>query len=86
MSRWNRRQWLQAAGAAAAVTIVPARRAKAAARAVVQETKVISYQQNLYHGWPTVAQLSERSAPVVLLGRTRVARMPVWESGADAIG
>lgn len=56
MSRWNRRQWLTAAGAAAATAFVVPRSALGAPRAVVRETKVISHQPHLYHGWPTVAR------------------------------
>ncbi len=56
MSHWNRRQWLRATGAAAATAFVLPRFAKAASQAVVRETKVISYQSDLYHGWPTLAR------------------------------
>ena len=54
MSHWNRRQWLCATGAAAATVLVSARSAQAAA--VVRETNVISYQPDLFHGWPTLAR------------------------------
>ena len=56
MSHWNRRQWLRATGAAAAVMLVAPRTARAGERAVVRETKVISCQPDLYHGWPTLAR------------------------------
>jgi len=56
MSRWNRRQWLCATGAAAAAVVVGTRSARGAAQAAVKETKVISLQPDLYNGWPTVAR------------------------------
>jgi hypothetical protein len=48
---------LRGAGAAAAWAVLGGgRRAWGAARAVVKETKVISQQPDLYHGWPTLAR------------------------------
>ncbi len=53
----SRRQLLRAGGAAAAAAIfIPTKRAHAAPRIQVRETKVISDQPHLYHGWPTVAR------------------------------
>ncbi|MHB1038493.1 MAG: sialidase family protein [Pirellulales bacterium] len=53
----TRRSLLQIAGATAAGAILGApRRASAAPRAVVTATAVISYQPDLYHGWPTLAR------------------------------
>ncbi len=54
----NRRQMLVSTGTVAACAILgTGRRALAAApKAVIHETKVISCQPELYHGWPTVAR------------------------------
>jgi hypothetical protein len=53
----NRRQLLVAGGSAAAwATFGIARRASAAPRATLRETKVISRQSEFYHGWPTVCR------------------------------
>jgi sialidase-1 len=70
----NRRQLLIGAGAAAAwAAMGTARRAVAAApKALIHETKVISHQPELYHGWPTVAR--RRSGELLLVysgGRER---------------
>ena len=54
MSSMNRRRFL--GSAAAGVVLGTAKGATAAPRAVVRETKVISSQPELYHGWPTVAR------------------------------
>jgi sialidase-1 len=54
-TRWNRRQWLGAAGAAAA-TVLSSRWAKAAPTAVVRQVRVISQEDNFYHGWPTLTR------------------------------
>lgn len=56
-SRLTRRQMLKTSAAAtAAVVLGSARRASAAPKAEVIETKVISHQPDLYNGWPTVAR------------------------------
>ncbi len=54
----NRRQMLARTGAVAACAVLgTSRRALAAApKAVIHETKVISYEREYYHGWPTVAR------------------------------
>jgi sialidase-1 len=53
----TRRQMLKTTGlAAAGVVLGRSRRAMAAPKASVHETKVISFQPDLYHGWPTVAR------------------------------
>ena len=53
----NRRQMLAGTGAVAACTVLGVgRHARAAARAELHETKVISRQPKLYHGWPTIAR------------------------------
>lgn len=53
----TRRQVLGGGGAVVAWAMVGrSGRAQAAPKAVVQETAVISYQSDLYHGWPTVAR------------------------------
>lgn len=53
----TRRQMLCGTGAAAACTVLGInRRTQAAPRGVIQETAVISYQPDLYHGWPTLAR------------------------------
>ncbi|MGA2621204.1 MAG: sialidase family protein [Thermoguttaceae bacterium] len=54
---FSRRRVLRGAGAAAAMALVGrAGRGQTAPRAVVIETKPISRQPTLYHGWPTVAR------------------------------
>jgi len=53
----HRRQWLTATGAAAAGLVFHSHRsAHAAPQAEILETKVISQQPDLYHGWPTLAR------------------------------
>jgi sialidase-1 len=52
----TRREMLTASAAATAGVLVTGRRAWAAPQVEVLETKVISYQPDLYHGWPTVAR------------------------------
>lgn len=53
----SRRQMLKATGVAAAgLAGGRLHRASAAPKAVVQQTKVISYRPDMYHGWPTVAR------------------------------
>ncbi|HUT11552.1 MAG TPA: sialidase family protein [Thermoguttaceae bacterium] len=53
----NRRKMLKRSAAVAIAAVLGAgRRAAAAPRAEIHETKVISQQQNLYHGWPTLAR------------------------------
>lgn len=57
MSSMNRRRMLCGTGAAAAWAVLGGgRRAWGAPRAVVKETKVVSQQPDLYHGWPTLAR------------------------------
>lgn len=53
----NRRRWLCGVGAATVGAVFGVgRKALAAPRAVIHETKVISRQPEQYHGWPTVAR------------------------------
>ena len=53
----TRRHMLRATGTAAAWAMTGiGRRAKAAPKAAVGETKVISHNADLYHGWPTIAR------------------------------
>ena len=54
----HRRQWLTTTGAAAAGILLRVPRAAHAAAPAAQilETKVISRQPDLYHGWPTLAR------------------------------
>ena len=53
----HRRQWLCGVGAAAAgAAFGIGRSARAAPRAAIRETTVISHQPQLYHGWPTLAR------------------------------
>ena len=57
MTKINRRQMLSSTGVAATcVALGIPRRASAAPRAEMHETKVISHQPHLYHGWPTLAR------------------------------
>ncbi len=58
MQRLTRRDVLRASGAVAVGTVLgTGRRARAAAPPfTVRETKVISHQSNLYHGWPTLTR------------------------------
>ncbi len=65
MRHLNRRQLLRDGAAALAASVFMAsRRAVAAPRAEVAETKVISHQPELYHGWPTLAR--RRSGQLLL--------------------
>lgn len=69
MSRFNRRQMLCGTGAVATwVLLGPRQRAWAAPRAVVHETKVISRQPELYHGWPTITRCQSGRLLVVCSG------------------
>ena len=53
----TRRQMLKATGAAAAgLALGTGRRAAAAPKAAVKQTRVISHLPDMYHGWPTVAR------------------------------
>jgi hypothetical protein len=53
----HRRSWLLALGATAAGAVFHVRRsASAAPSAKIGDTKVISHQPHLYHGWPTLAR------------------------------
>ena len=53
----SRRRWLRGAAAVAACSVSGmGRRATAAPKADVLETKVISQRPNYYHGWPTLAR------------------------------
>jgi len=73
MTKINRRTMLQATGVAAAGAVLGAgRRAAAAPKAEIHETKVISHQPDLYHGWPTVAR--RRNGDLLL----------VWSGGREA--
>jgi sialidase-1 len=66
MRRINRRQMLYGTGAAAACAALGlGRRAFAATSAKVHQTKVISHQPDLYHGWPTLAR--RRSGQLLLV-------------------
>lgn len=57
MARWNRRQLLgHSAAALGANFVLRANRPAWAAQAKVHEVKVISFESNLYHGWPTLAR------------------------------
>jgi len=51
-----------------AAALTPARRALAAATAEIIETKVISHQPTLYHGWPTIARRKKGQLLVVCSG------------------
>jgi hypothetical protein len=53
---FNRRDLLLGAGTFACAALGTSRRASAAPKAVVHELRVISWQPDLYHGWPTVAR------------------------------
>ena len=65
----HRRQWLTATGAAAAGLVFHIQRsAHAAPQAEILETKVISQQPDLYHGWPTLARCRNGQLLVVCSG------------------
>ena len=62
----SRRQFLALSAAAASASFVPARiHARAAPRAEVLETKIISLDAAHYHGWPTVARRASGQLLVV---------------------
>lgn len=66
MQSVNRRQMMCTAGAAAAGAVLGiSRRACAAPRAAIRETKVINHQAHLYHGWPTLTR--RRSGQLLLV-------------------
>jgi hypothetical protein len=68
-SQLNRRQMLAGTGAAMAWAVLgTARRASAAPQATIVDTKVISLQPNLYHGWPTLARRKDGQLLVVCSG------------------
>jgi sialidase-1 len=53
----SRRQFVRVTGLATAAAVIGLRRTATAAPAIeVLETRVISHEPNLYHGWPTVTQ------------------------------
>ena len=54
--KWTRRDVLRHAAAGSAAWFAIGRAAKAGPTAKVMERRVISWQRNLYHGWPTVAR------------------------------
>jgi len=57
MNPWNRRQLLaRGAAALAGGWMLRTSRVAPAAEAKVHEVKVISFEANLYHGWPTLAR------------------------------
>jgi len=81
----NRRKMLKCSGAVAIGAVLGAgRRAWAAPTAEIHETKVISQQESLYHGWPTLARRrdgqlllvcsSGREAHVCPFGRVELMR------------
>lgn len=72
-SLFPRRRFLATSLAAAAPTIL-LRRSQAAPAATVLDTRVISPQTDLYHGWPTVARTREGTMHLVWSGR-RVAHV-----------
>ncbi|MFH1264712.1 MAG: sialidase family protein [Planctomycetota bacterium] len=72
MTKISRRQMLYSTGVAATCAAVGmGRRASAAPRAEIRQTKVISHQPNLYHGWPTLAR--RRNGQLLL----------VWSGGRE---
>jgi sialidase-1 len=56
MNRFNRRQFLNRGVIAAGTALFAHRRLRGAEQGRILETKVISQQSHLYHGWPTVAR------------------------------
>ncbi len=69
MQSMNRRQMIETTGAAFAAAVLGTnRRASAAPVAKMQETKVISHQPELYHGWPTIARRANGQLLVVCSG------------------
>jgi len=88
MSSFNRRRMLCGTGAAAAWALFGgSRRVRAAARAVVKETKVISQQPDLYHGWPTLARCKSGRLLLVCSGGREAHVCPFgrveWMSSED---
>ncbi len=66
MNKITRRQMLCRTGVVTTCTVLGlSRRASAAPPAEVHETKVISHQSHLYHGWPTLAR--RRSGQLLLV-------------------
>ncbi|HEY2589085.1 MAG TPA: hypothetical protein VGI81_25300, partial [Tepidisphaeraceae bacterium] len=65
----SRRRFVRAAAlAAGAITLGFSRRAMAAARAVVRDTRIISLDPQYYHGWPTLARRKAGELLVVCSG------------------
>lgn len=66
----NRRQMLVGTGAVTACAILTGGRQATAAppKAVIHETKVISWEPELYHGWPTVARCKSGELLLVYSG------------------
>jgi len=56
MIRFNRREWFRASGAVAACAVITSRVRAAAPRAKIEPPRIISWQSDLYHGWPTLAR------------------------------
>lgn len=56
MTRLNRREWLRASGALAVCAVMTSRVRAAAPRAKIEPPRIISWQPELYHGWPTLAR------------------------------
>ncbi len=94
MGSMNRREMLGTTGAAFATAVLgTGHRARGAPKASIRETKVISYQPDLYHGWPTVARRSNgqlllvcsggREAHVCPFGRVELMRS---DDGGDTWG
>ena len=78
----NRRDMLLGTGAFACAVLGTSRRASAAPKAVVHELRVISWQPDLYHGWPTVARCKSGELLLVCSGgrRRTSARSAAWNS------
>lgn len=72
MSRSNRRQVLAGGFAAVGGMLFGTQSSQAGFHAKIIETKVISWQPNLYHGWPTVAQ--RKNGELIL----------VWSGGRES--
>ncbi len=69
MFQINRREMLRASGAVVACSVVGLhRKALGAAAATVGEPTIISYNEHLYHGWPTVARRSNGDLLLVYSG------------------
>lgn len=64
-----RRRFASLSLAASASLLIPSRSQAAALKAEILETKVISPQQNYYHGWPTVTRTRQGELIVVWSGR-----------------